>query len=137
MSKTITEDDIKKGIYIDFEGNVGMPPTLLGVYFFDTQKQKPKFIQYVHESRFENAAQHSEQCTFLDFEETFHRLAEMAFRENRLFFAWSRREQDAISHIIKNYKLKNYVLEHLVDCKMLAKKWKNKYHRNIIFEYIQ
>jgi hypothetical protein len=136
MPNTITQEDVKKGIYIDFEGNVGMDPTLLGAYFLDTQTQKPKFIQYVHESRFEMAAKYSRQCTFLDLEQTFERLGEMAFREKRLFFSWSSREKDAISNLIKNPKLREYILENLVDCKKFAKKWKNRYHHNIIFPYI-
>lgn len=133
---TIKQEDMRKGIYIDFEGNMEMDPTMLGAFYFDLQSREPKLIQYVHELGFETAAASIEQCVYSTIEDTFRELATMAYRERRLFFAWSSREKIAISNSITNPKLKKFVLEHLVDSKTIAKKWKRKFHGEVNFPRI-
>ena len=97
---TVTEKEIANGIYIDFEGNKGMEPTLLGAFFLDSKSQKTNLIHYVHEPRFQTAADSVQSCVFNSLEATFETLAKMAIREGRLFFAWSSREKEVISKSI-------------------------------------
>ena len=39
---TIKQEDMRKGIYIDFEGNMEMDPTMLGAFYLDLQYREPK-----------------------------------------------------------------------------------------------
>ena len=133
---TVTEKEITNGIYIDFEGNMGMEPTLLGAYFLDSKSQQAKLLHYVHEPRFQTAADSIQSCVFNSIEKTFETLAEMAFREKRLFFAWSSREKEVISNSISNPKLKEFILRHLVDSKKLSKIWKKRFHPDVNFPLI-
>ena len=133
---TITKKDIMKGIYIDFEGNVDMAPTLLGAYYIERETRHLKLTQYVHETKFRSTVRRYPKCTFLNLNDTFEQLAELAYREGRYFFAWSSREKDAISMLIKNHDLREYVLSHLIDCKKLAKKWKRRYRPNVEIPYV-
>ena len=132
----LTKTEIDRGIYIDFEGNVDRPPTLLGAFCPDMLPEEKRFIQFVHEPVFMTAAEAVDGCVFVNLHKTFYTLAQKAKREKRFLFAWSSREAKAISELISDMELREYVLANLVDCKKIAKRWKSRFHRDVTFPYI-
>ncbi len=129
----ITPKDVEKAIYIDFEGNVDKPPTLLGALYVDSTTKRDVFIQYVHEGIFYSAGEAKEDCTNASIEEAFTSLTEIARRDDRLFFAWSRHEKEIAEEFLKNRRLKTFVVERIIDCKKIARRWKNRFHRDVEF----
>ncbi|MCL0055482.1 hypothetical protein M1N56_06395 [Dehalococcoidia bacterium] len=135
---TIINDEIaKRAIYIDFEGNVGRAPTFLGAQYLDEATGKTVFGQYVHEDVFQSAGDVTDKCINKSIESSIKSLARIAYRENRLFFAWSTREKIAIESFLSNEKLKEFVLSRLFDCKTIAKRWKGKFHRQVRFRRLR
>ena len=130
----ITLEPVSRAIYIDFEGNVDREPTFLGSHHIDAKTGTDIFTQYVHEDIFRSAAKTKAQCVNKSIEEAFEHLATIAYRENRIFLAWSSREKLAIETFIANEKLKEFVLSRLFDSKRVARRWKNRFHRNVTFE---
>ena len=89
----ITASEVDKGIYIDFEGNAGAAPTMLGVLYTDLASSQEVFTQYVLDEAFYPAGDAKEECVNLSMNETFSLLAELARAGDRRLFAWSTHEQ--------------------------------------------
>lgn len=132
---SVNVQDVRTAIYIDFEGNVDKPPTLLGAQYVDLSKEITVFNQYVHEEIFYSAGA-AKGCINFDLNETFDALCKIARRDERMFFAWSTREKQAIEEGLTNIRLKDFVLSRLFDCKKIAKRWKNRFHPKVDFPYI-
>ena len=132
----ITPKDVKKAIYIDFEGNVDEPPTFLGALYVDSTTNRDVFIQYVHDETFYPAGEAKEDCINASIEETFTSLTKIASGEDRLFFAWSTREKKAVEEFLRSRRLRKLVLERIIDSKNIARRWKNRFHRDVEFPYV-
>jgi len=132
----ITPKDAEKAIYIDFEGNADESPTLLGALYVDSTTNRDVFIQYVHEEVFYPAGEAKEDCINASIEEAFTSLAKIASRDDRLFFAWSSHEKATAEEFLRNRRLKKLVVERIIDCKGIARKWKNRFHRDVEFPYV-
>ena len=132
--RRINLETVSKAIYIDFEGNVAREPTFLGSHHLDIQTGAEVFTQYVHEEIFHSATKAKAQCINQSIEEAFECLAAIAHKEDRIFLAWSTREKQAIETFVSNEKLREFVVSRLFDSKRIARRWKNRFHRNVIFE---
>ena len=52
----LSEQDSLRAIYLDFEGTIADPPSLMGVFYLEDSEQDPGFVQYVYEPTFHSAS---------------------------------------------------------------------------------
>jgi hypothetical protein len=132
----ITTSEVDKGIYIDFEGNVGAVPTMLGVLYTDLASNQEVFTQYVLDEAFYPAGDAKEECVNLPINETFSSLAELARADDRRLFAWSTHEQSVVEEYLPDGRTKETILERIVDSHRIARRWKNRFYKDVHFPYI-
>ena len=87
-SMDFTKEVAERSLYIDFEGNEGASPTLIGVYV--EHQGVPTFIQYVLEEQFQDLtgvncspSVQAAEVIAKDLHATLRIIAEQAKRENR------------------------------------------------------
>lgn len=135
-AKNLTLEEAERALYIDFEGNVDMPPTLLGIYFGDAHSED--CIHIVHEPTFwpladceqspSVAAEHIYKQSLVD---ALSALKDRSITEDRRVIAWSSREIIAIRQAGCSDETLNFFEEHLIDAKIIAKQWKKKAYPHI------
>lgn len=128
-------DDAKRAIYIDFEGTVNDPPSLLGTLMMSNDSSED-VTQYVIEEALYPAGEVKEQCTNSSLDKTLELLRELAERENRRCVAWSSREVQAINDHCSSNELKGYFEANIVDAKKIARVWKRRFFPGVVFPYV-
>ena len=128
--------EAKRAIYLDFEGTVKDPPSLMGLLYHD-QHDQAVFTQYITESDLYSAGDAKQQCINLPLEKVLEIVARLCHDEQRICMAWSSREACVIREHCKSETLRAYLLEHLCDVKVWARKWKYKHFPEIQFPYIK
>ncbi len=132
----LTPADAERAIYIDFEGTAVDPPSLLGAEWLD--EDEVYFIQYVMEQALWPAAEAKagaqgrscEPASWADLAEV-RRLAES---EARHVVAWSIHERDELASRLPEPGDRVWFAEHVINAIPLAKRWKRKYHADVLFE---
>lgn len=134
-----TSDQIRRGLFIDFEGNKDREPSLLGSYWIDGDR--PRFEQYVMEPCFWPLAEmglrptmHTQALMPCNFSEALQGLAHRARSENRLLFAWSSREIKAIQRYLHDPELVAWYEANLVNVLKPAKSWKRRVHPGVVWK---
>jgi hypothetical protein len=132
----LTLEEAHRAIYIDFEGNMDMPPTLLGIYVGDESTEDLR--QAIHEPAFWPLAQQSQSRTVAAREvyaqplvQTLSTLKDQAIAEDRRVIAWSSREAIAIRESGCDDDTLHFFEEQLIDAKIIAKRWKHKTYPHI------
>lgn len=136
MKQPITQLQAKRALYIDFEGTVADPPSLLGVHYVDDEGGAPQFKQYVSEEALYPAAESSEDCVNQSLRKTLEGLCERSVTEGRVLIAWSSREVQAIEGLDLPSAEKEYLSENIIDGKVISRRWKRKFFPDVEFPYI-
>jgi hypothetical protein len=135
-ARMLTLEEARRALYIDFEGNMDMPPTLLGVYFGDVHSED--FKQVIHEPGFSTLAD-GEQSPSVAAVHVYGQslgnaltaLKDRALAEDRRVIAWSSREAIAIRESGCDNDTLHFFEEQLIDAKIIAKQWKKKTYPHI------
>lgn len=118
--KSTSLSDWKRAIYIDFEGRVNDPESLLGVAC------EGQWIVYILEPLLWSAATHGHnkgQVVAITKIEALRLIRNRAETESRVIAAWSHREQDAILQTPEiTAEERSWWLTNLIDAKRPAKK---------------
>ena len=128
--------DSTRAIYIDFEGTIKDPPSLMGLLYHD-QDDQAVFKQFVIEPGLYPAGNAKEQCVNLPIEQVFETVAMQCKDEQRILMSWSTREARVIDEYCKSEFLRAYLLENIWDVKVEARKWKRNHFPEIRFPYIR
>lgn len=132
----IPETDPGRAIYVDFEGTKLDPPSLLGVFYSDTECSEDRFVQYVIEPGLSPAGDAKPQCVNRSLEATLQEIVDLSRSEERMIVAWSSREALAVDRYSSNSRLNEYFINHLIDAKAIAKRWKQRFFPRVRFPYI-
>ena len=132
----LSEQDALRAIYLDFEGTIADPPSLLGVLYLEDDEQDPEFVQYVHERAFESAFPSRPWCRNLSIESALGEIGQLAREENRILVAGSGRENRAIDQYVDSSDVGDLVAGNLVDARILARKWKRRFYPEVVFPYV-
>jgi hypothetical protein len=112
----------KVEIFIDFEGNKGKTPTILGV--LERSKDQEMFHQYILEDVFASLApsdQH-QQLIVSSLEQILEDI-DVRHGQSSVIYAWSSREQIAIDELLDCTELALLWANRITDAKQLAKRW--------------
>lgn len=112
--RTISLEQARRGIYIDFEGFENSGPSLVGILVDNT------FTQVVFESSLRNAAK-AKNCAVSDICTTIKELINKCSEEDRLLIAYTEHEYDVIKTYCDSDVSLIYANAHLI-----AKHWKRK-----------
>jgi hypothetical protein len=116
---SISFDEARRAIYIDFEGFEDTSPSLIGILVGDSLEQ------VVLDHRLENAAK-AKGLPMERLQECISRIQIRSSNESRLIIAYSQHEKN----VILNYA--NVDLTGIYrDARKILKRWKNKYHRDL------
>jgi hypothetical protein len=134
----VTATEAARALYIDFEGTMTEPPVLLGVYWVD-DRGKQKFLQYVFEPRLRAAAgakslANAGTCIYVDsMEAALIEILDVVISENRLLVAWSSHEEKVVEGSSLQPSDRAALIARLRDAKATCKRWKNKFHKKVVF----
>lgn len=119
--------DDRDAIFIDFEGNKDLPPTLLGV--LERVNGVETFHQYVLEESFAPLASSPKHRKLLlsSIREILEDL-DIRFPYETPVYAWSSREQIVIDEFLAGSKLVARWESRITDAKKLARHWARKHH---------
>ena len=120
-------------IFIDFEGNEKLPPTLLGVLVRTNDQEI--FQQFIFEDAFAVLVP-STQHPQLRVATLEHVLLDLDARygQDAPIYAWSNHEQDVINEHLVGSEIAESWAGRVTDAKGLAKPWARKCHPNHKFE---
>ena len=135
-TQEIPEIDSGRAIYVDFEGTKLDPPSLLGVFYFDEEYREDRFVQYVIEPGLSPGGDAKPQCVNQSLETTLQEIVDLSRSEEREIVAWSSREALAVERYSRNSRLNEYFIDHLIDAKAIAKRWKRRFYPGVRFPYI-
>jgi hypothetical protein len=134
---SVSLEDATRGIYIDFEGTMKDPASLLGV-LVGSDSGELKFDQPVFEEDLWPAVREASPTKpggyavrEASFSDTFLELHQRAERESRRVFAYGHRE---IVEIRKRLPEETHVAwwnEHLINMLPLARRWTEKHHSDL------
>jgi hypothetical protein len=119
-------------IFIDFEGNKDLPPTLLGV--LERSEGNDTFHQYVLEDSFVPLATSPKHKQLLtgSIGEILEDL-DARFSPETPIYAWSSHEQLVVNELLEGSDLAALWKSRITDAKKLAKQWARKHHPNHTF----
>ena len=124
--RTISREQARRAIYIDFESNPDWAPSILGVLYKKDSDRSDVFNQYILEKCLYPAGK---SCTNKPIDEVVEEVLDMAERENRLILAWSTKE---ISDIEKycSPDLHARARDLVTNAIPIARRWRNVFHRH-------
>ena len=109
-------------IFIDFEGNKGKTPTLLGVLERTTNFEI--FHQYILEDIFAVLSPSEKHPQLLvDSLENILKDLDTRHGVNAIVYAWSSHEQTAIDELLSDAELSSQWTDRIIDAKKLAQRW--------------
>ena len=136
----VTLEEVRRAIYIDFEGREKDPASFLGVLVVDdsgvTDFDQPVF----EEDLWPVVRRHKPKKTVgyaphvADFFDTFVALRERAESESRKVFAYSEHEVNEISKRILLKREVQWWQENLLNAHPYAKAWKKDHHADVEFK---
>ena len=132
-------NDARTGIYIDFEGTMKDPPSMLGI-LHATDDGDLEFDQPVFETELWPAARYTPPKNEgyatrpANFVETIEQLRHTAMLENRKLFAFSSHEFSEIMEKVNDPSTVRWWEENLVNVLQYAKKWAKKRHPDYVFK---
>ena len=133
----LTPVEAERAIYIDFEGTETDPPSFLGAAWADGDGGV-RFVQYVLEPALWPAAEAATGvCGGTMVPADWSDLAELrriAEAEDRRLIAWSDRERKALVDGVLDEGDRRWFDDNVLDAKPLAKRWKRRMHREVVFE---
>lgn len=91
----LSRTEVRRGIYIDFEGRLEGPPVLLGVLWVPRQGRDPRFVQYVLDSSFRSAVS-PPRTEARPLERAIELLVRRAADQRRVLIGWSTHEIDVV-----------------------------------------
>jgi hypothetical protein len=123
---------VERAVYIDFEGTAVEAPSLMGVLIDD------EFVQYVFDPSLEQAAiakavERGGTCRFMAAPAVLCDLRRLVEKEDRLVFAWSTHERDAIVELVNDPAEQAFWAGTLQNAIPLAKAWKKRHHPDVEF----
>jgi hypothetical protein len=114
--------------YLDFEGNVGLKPTVLGVLWFSPDSG-PQFEQFVFERVFDGAAR-AGNCTVASLQDVIERITSVAEASDCEIVAWSSTELDIVTRwtpeLARRFGLR------FRDARVDAKSWLFRVHPDVV-----
>lgn len=133
MVKVHRINEAKRGFYIDFEGTMKHPPSILGVYSYDEYRSKENFTQYVIEQALwpmtEYVPEESHGYRPVNTEsitETLTNIRQACISEDRKIFAFGSHEIKEIKKLMAEANEKDdfdWWKENLINIQPLARKW--------------
>ena len=124
--RTISKEQARRAIYIDFESNPDWAPSILGVLYRKDADRSGVFNQYVLEKNLYPAGNSG---TNKAMDEVVEEVLDMAERENRLILAWSRKEINDIEEYCR-LDLHTRARDLVTNAIPIAKRWHNVFHRH-------
>ena len=136
----VSEEEARRGIYIDFEGTVKDPASFLGILLVD-DGDVAEFDQPVFEEALWPVARHHRPGKKhgyapreADFKQTCDALRERADSESRKLFAYSQHEIDVISERIHCDSEVQWWQDNLINALPYAKAWKKRHYSEVEFK---
>ena len=147
LRQPLTPEEAARAVYIDFEGNQKLPPTLLGVLVAE-DGCPASFRQFVFEETFQPAVLAREKDTYRDAAQEIGctrdnwtycaaaaALADQCEQEDRWLVAWSSREFVAFAEVLgADNPLLARVGARYRDAKRTAARWKMRRHPGTKFK---
>ena len=136
MPRDITIDQAGSAIYIDFEGTMKDPPALLG--FLIRSSSGDSFHQVALDHSFKSLPALPESSDsalpYGTVEKTIEDLLNVAEESNRMFIAWSTREQQVVKESNLPANVKRRFDNRYLNAITTAKRWRSKFHPEVKFQ---
>ena len=135
---SVTPDEARKGIYIDFEGTMTEPPSMLGI-LYATDDDQLVFDQPVFERELWPATSYTPtksggyEPRAARLDETIRQLQTQATRERRKLFAFTSHELEEITKDL-DATTTEWWNANLVNVLPHAKKWAKTHHPDYVFQ---
>jgi hypothetical protein len=125
----LTRDEIKRAIFVDYEGSMNKQPTLLG-YIIDDNIKSAIIESCFYDCRGRYKAKHA---FVADHKEIAKELVNRAKKENRVIISWSEHDYNQMSAVLNEHGDEVATLnEHFRNAIFSARRWfKLKYPRAI------
>jgi hypothetical protein len=135
----VSEEEARRGIYIDFEGTMKDEASLLGVLVCDDAGRE-KYYQAVFEKALWPAVRqakpgqrHGYNPQRAEFPDTLYEVQRRAKEEDRRVFAYSNRELDEIRQRLPLRMNVEWWEGHLINVLPYARRWKRRHHPDVEF----
>ena len=133
--ESVTLEEARRAIYIDFEGTAVDPPSLLGALW--AEESGLSFVQFVIEDALWPAATaRGDRPGWACKPATWSVLSEvrsMASREGRRIIAWSDHEREELVKGMPSASDQEWFDRHVVNAIPIAERWKNRRFPDVMF----
>jgi hypothetical protein len=136
MPRNITKGQAAVAIYIDFEGTMNDPPSLLGILIRGSRGDS--FRQVALDYSFQGLPALPEAndgaLAHSTVEETIEALLGLAEESNLMFVAWSTRELQVVKESDLSADLKRRFENRHINAITIAKRWRSRFYPKVTFE---
>lgn len=133
--RKLTLDEARRALYLDFEGTMVDPPSFLGVLW--GEGDDVQCIQLVLEENLWPAVAGKAPTPGRSYLaatwDTVAAVRQRAVDEDRRIVVWSGREESALAKHLDDPEVVAWFKAHLVDAKAIAKSWKYRHHREVVW----